>query len=254
MSDKQDPIVTKQDIVNGLHRLNVNEGDVILVHSSLGSFGYVEGGADTVIDALLETIGPEGTVMVPTITATANQNVDNPPIFDVRNTPSWTGKIPEVFRKRPNAIRSLHPTHSVAAIGKLAKYLTKDHINSPTPCGQNSPYMRLIELNGKVVFLGVTLKSCTLFHTIEEIADLPYHLQKTPVTAKIIDTKGNVIEKTMYIHLWGRERDFEKLEPKLLEKGFMKIGKIGNADIRVLDAKPTVEFILDLLGTCEMQF
>ncbi len=239
--------IKEEDIVAGLKRLGISAGDVILVHSSLKSFGYVDGGADAVIDALIESVNPDGTVIVPTITGLEQHSEANPPIFDVRNSPSWTGKIPETFRKRDDAIRSLHPTHSVAAIGKYAEYVTREHIDSSTPCGEKSPYMKLVELDGKVVFIGVTLKSCTLLHSVEELAKCPYHLQPNSVTAKIIDADGNIIEKTLYIHKWGTQRDFEKLEPIFLNAGIMKIGKVGNAEIRILQAKPAVELTLNLL-------
>ena len=93
-------MITKEIIINGLKELGLKQGDTVLVHSSLSSFGYVDGGADTVIDALLETVGKEGTVLVPTLTGSEHLSAENPPVFDVRNTPCWTGKIPETFRKR----------------------------------------------------------------------------------------------------------------------------------------------------------
>ncbi len=107
--------------------------------------------------------------------------------------------------------------------------------------------MKLVELDGKVVFIGVSLNSCTLLHSVEELAKCPYHLQPNPVAAKIIDADGNTIKKTLYIHQWGTPRDFEKLEPIFLNAGIMKIGKLGNAEIRILQAKPAVELTLNLL-------
>ena len=239
--------ITRSDIVRGLHELGISTGDILLVHSSLKSFGYVEGGSETVIDALIKSVNPDGTVIVPTITGLEQHSESNPPVFDVCNTPCWTGKIPETFRLRPKSIRSLHPTHSVAAIGRQAEYVTRDHLNCETPCGEKSPYMKLVEFDGKVVFIGVTLKSCTLLHSAEEIAKCSYHLQAKPVNAKITDADGNVIEKTLYIHQWGTERNFEKLEPIFLNAGIMQIGKVGNADVRILQAKPAVELTLNLL-------
>lgn len=240
--------VTKADIIDGLHRLGVQEGNVILVHSSLKRFGRVKGGVDTVIDALLETVGPNGTVMVPTITGSPDYNRENPPAFDVRNTPCWTGKIPETFRHRPEAIRSLHPTHSVAAIGKQAEYLTRDHHNCATPCGRNSPYIRIGELGGKVVFLGVTLDCCTMLHGVEELAKSPYHLQSEPVQARIIDEKGRKITRELFIHQYGADRQFTVLEPIFLRENIIKIGQIGDAEIRILNVNTAIKRSLELLG------
>jgi aminoglycoside 3-N-acetyltransferase len=125
--------VTRMMISDRLRSLGVKNGDILLVHSSLSRFGHVEGGADAVIDGILDAVGTEGTVLVPTLTGSDKLSPANPPIFDVLNTPSWTGIIPETFRKRPEAVRSLHPTHSVAAIGKKAREITANHEKCNTP-------------------------------------------------------------------------------------------------------------------------
>ena len=109
--------VSRSDITSGLKQVGLACGSKVLVHSSLSSFGYVEGGADTVIDALVETVGSGGTVLVPTLTGNETLSAANPPEFDPQHTRCWTGLVPETFRKRPNAVRSIHPTHSVSAIG-----------------------------------------------------------------------------------------------------------------------------------------
>ena len=185
--------------------------------------------------------------MVPTLTGRREDSVECPPVFDVRNTPCWTGLIPETFRKRPGAVRSLHPTHSVAAIGPRAEFLTKDHSKSPTPCGPESPYMRLAELEGKIVFLGVTLYCCTLLHTIEELAQSPYHLMPNAVPARITDYEGNTFTIETALHDWNTERQFEAIEPVWLEKGAMTKGRVGLCDVRVVLAKPAIAITLETL-------
>src|SRR5215213_5257896 len=102
--------VTLSVIENGLRALGLPSGCKVLVHSAMSSFGHVEGGADTVIDALLSVVGSQGTVMAPTLTGNEYLSPDNPPTFDPVNTPCWTGRVPETMRKRSNALRSLHPT------------------------------------------------------------------------------------------------------------------------------------------------
>jgi len=98
--------ITKEEIKDGLKRLGIKPGYILLVHSSLSSMGYVEGGADTVIDALLEVVGREGTIVMPTYsTGEAGEFYD---AYDPQSTPVWTGRIPEVFRQREGAVRSLH--------------------------------------------------------------------------------------------------------------------------------------------------
>ncbi len=246
--------MNKTEISDGLRRLGIVAGDRILVHSSLKSFGRVEGGPDAVIDALLEAVAPGGTVMVPTLTGRREDSAEHPPVFDVRNTPCWTGLIPETFRKRADAVRSLHPTHSAAAIGPQAELLTRDHSKSPTPCGENSPYMRLAELDGKVVFLGVSLYCCTLLHTVEELAQSPYHLTPFPAAASITDYLGRTFTIEAVLHDWNTERRFEAIEPVWLKEGVMTKGCIGPSDIRVVRAKPAIETALRILKTQPLFF
>lgn len=242
-------IITKEIIINGLKKLGLKQGDTVLVHSSLSSFGYVDGGADTVVDALLETVGKEGTVLVPTLTGSEKLSAENPPVFDVCNAICWTGKIPETLRKRATAIRSLHPTHSVAAIGAKAKYFTDDHEKCVTPCGHNSPYHKLAKAGGYVLFLGVDLCCCTLFHTAEEFADVDYVCQNEWVTATMVDYKGIEHKIKIKIHKYGDERNFTKMEPILVEKKILVKGKVGNADVRLLKAGKFLELTTEILKT-----
>lgn len=238
-------VVTSVEIADALRRLGLEEGDVVLVHSSLSSLGYVEGGAEAVIDALLQAVGPSGTVMVPTLTGSPSDGPDNPPVFDVRSTPCWTGRIPETFRRRPDAVRSLHPTHSVAVIGRKAGWLTAGHEHSITPCGPDTPYGRLVALRGKVLLIGVDHNRSTLFHHIEEEAHVPYHLQKQPIRARITDAEGRgFLSEPIYIHSWETPRDFNRVEPKLISGGAERVGMVGNAPTRLVDAARMVEIVL----------
>jgi len=231
-------------ISSALGRLGVSPGATVLVHSSLRSFGWVEGGPDAVIDALLTAAGPEGNVMVPTLTGSPELGPGNPPVFDVRSTPCWTGIIPETFRGRPGAVRSLHPTHSVACIGPDAKSLLDRHHDCPTPCGRRSPYFRLAAGNGLILLFGVDFESVTLFHTIEELARVPYHLQPDPVKATIINSRGKKSTRSLYIHKYGDERNFSVMEPMLERAGGMRKGKILESFTRVIKARMLLDLTL----------
>jgi len=241
--------VTKDDITRALRHIGVASGDVLLVHSSLSALGYVEGGANAVIDALLEAVGTNGTVMVPTITGRPEHGPDCPPEFDVRHSASWTGIVPETFRRRPDALRSLHPTHSVAAIGPKAAFLVANHERSSTPCGRDTPYGRLVSLGGKVLLLGVDHNRSTLFHHVEEEASLAYHLQVQPVVARVTGVDG-VQEETppIYLHDWSTPRDFNRLEPALINGGAELVGTVGKAPTRLIDAARMVEIALAALA------
>ena len=128
-------IVLKQDILDALAQAGVKPGQAIMVHTSLSSLGFVCGGAQVVIEALLESVGPEGTIMMPTqswknLDPAAGVHWqepeqwwqlirDNWPAYDKNITPTNSmGAVAEMFRKWPGSLRSDHPARSVAANGK----------------------------------------------------------------------------------------------------------------------------------------
>lgn len=239
--------VTRNMMVTGLRDLGLDLGSQVLVHSSLSSLGHVEGAAGAVIDALLESVGPAGTVMVPTLTGTESDSPQNPPAFDPIKSPSWTGLIPEMFRKRSEATRSIHPTHSVAAIGANASELLTEHIDSITPCDERSPYGRLArEDNAYILLLGVEHESNTTFHHVEELASAEYHMQKelTPATLVLGEKR---ITRQYLLHQWGSPRRFNVMEKLFEERGIQRTGKIGDANVRLIGAKAMVQATLQCL-------
>ncbi|ADU32154.1 aminoglycoside N(3)-acetyltransferase [Evansella cellulosilytica] len=240
--------LSKQTIKQGFNELGLTEGSTVLVHSSLKSFGYVEGGAITVIESLLETVGPEGNVIVPTLTGEASDSKETPPQFDVSTTPCWTGVIPETFRNLPEARRSLHPTHSVAVIGSKKHELVSGHETSHSPCDKTSPYYKNAMEHGYIMLIGVDQESNTTIHTCEEIAQVPYHLQKETTTSEIIDEAGGKITVKNKLHDWTKPpTNFNKLDALFESKGIMTKQKIGNATTRLINANSMLQLTLELL-------
>lgn len=105
------------------------------------SLGKVPGGAETVVLGMLQALGEDGTLLMPALSY-AHIDAENP-VFDVLNTPSCVGALPEYFRTRPGTIRSVHPTHSVCGVGIQAESLLKNHHLDTTPCGEHSPLSRI---------------------------------------------------------------------------------------------------------------
>jgi len=203
----------------------------VIAHSSLSSFGYVEGGAGTVIDALLETVGSEGTVMVPTYSTNRRRTDTGEEEFlpyDPENTPVWTGTIPETFRKRKEAIRSNNPTHSFAAIGPRTKELIEG-------------LHKLVELDGLVLMLGINLRTNSAMHLSEGIAKPPQYLKR------VESRKPRIVDGREVFTPSGPWADFTKMEEEYIQRGIMKLGKIGDATIRLLRAKPMVEVFAEAL-------
>jgi len=238
-------VFTKEEMARDLERTGLRKGDTVLVHSSLSRIGYVPGGAETVIDALLEAVGDAGTIVVPTLTGHMSDSPENPPAFS-SDKPSWTGTIPEVLRKREGACRSNHPTHSVAAIGNLARKMTEGHEDAMTPCGRDTPYLKIAEAHGKILFLGATLNSNTTFHSIEELAKLYYHLQPEPTICEL-EIGGKPIKRRMFLHAYGAPRTFGEKEGELVESGVAKVGHVGRAKSTLMDAGGMIDFILQKL-------
>ncbi len=240
-------LITKDDICTGLRRLGLRPGLQVLVHSALSSLGYVEGGAEAVIEALLESVSPSGTVLAPTLTGSEALSPANPPVFDPQNTPCWTGRIPETLCRRPDAVRSLHPTHSVAAVGTEAVALTAEHVDSLTPCDECSPYAKLAQsARGYILLIGVGHESNTTFHHVEELAGVSYHMQPEPARARIISPEGELV-RHIFLHRYGTPREFGVMEPLLLERGIQVNGTIGQATVRLVNARGMVQATLAAL-------
>jgi aminoglycoside 3-N-acetyltransferase len=238
------PEVTAAMLSDDLRRLGLGEGTVVLVHSSLSRLGNVKGGADAVVDSLLETVGSRGTLLFPTLTGTERDGPDVPPMVDVRSTPCWTGRIPETARHRIGARRSLHPTHSVTALGAEADRYASGHDASETPCDTHSPYFRLITDGGWILQIGdVTQDSNTTLHCLEELAEVPYHLQPQATEGIVIDANGGRHIVRNRLHLWKWDREFTKVDASLEAAGATRVGHVGLATARLIDSSRLADVI-----------
>jgi aminoglycoside 3-N-acetyltransferase len=174
--DTQALLRTTQALLRDLLALGVRPGGVLLVHSSLRSLGpqfsRSNQGAEMAVQALLEVLGPSGTLLMPALSY-ETVNRDNPR-FDVRGTPACIGALQEYFRTRPGTLRSVHPTHSVCAVGRQAGELLSDHHLDTTPCGARSPFAKLPRTGGQILFIGCGLRPNTSMHAVEEHVEPPY--------------------------------------------------------------------------------
>jgi len=228
-------MVTRQDIADGLNRLGLRSGDTVVVHSSLSSFGRVDGGAETVVDAILDVLGESGTLVAPTFNFA-------PGVFDVKETPSIVGKITEAVRARPNAFRSFHPTHSVAAIGRLADVITEGH-EQVHAFGRGSALFKALQANAKILQLGVTHSTNSTIHVAEEIAGVPFLDRSRQVGIKA--RGGKVIHK--WIRRPGCSHGFDEIEEPLQEKETTAETMIGDCRARLMTARAVVETAVEML-------
>lgn len=165
-------MLTEKQMTLDLRALGLCDGDSVITHSSFKSLGEVEGGAQTVINSFRNAVGESGTVIFPTLCQEDWLNVYKNWHLDA---PSDVGYLTNYFRKLPGALRSNQATHSVAAMGKDAEYITKTHGESglrygmfgDTPFAADSPWEKMYKLNTKIVFLGVNALKCTFRHYVE---------------------------------------------------------------------------------------
>jgi len=238
--------VRYHDIEKGLRELGLKNGDTLLVHSSLRSFGSVEGGPNTVIEALLDVIGDRGNLVMPTLSFRSINEQD--PIFDVNETPSECGIITEMFRKRPGVIRTVHPFSSAAVFGPDASYIAEGH--APTPCGVHSPYYKVYKLRGYTLFIGTGFKSNTLFHVAEEIVNPPYMKYKFFHDVTVKTASGQLItgEFARYdCYQTGIIRDLERMEQVFRARNVIRELAVGPSHFMLLSAAENVGISCEIL-------
>jgi aminoglycoside 3-N-acetyltransferase len=214
--------------------LGVRKGDVLLVHSAMDCFVGFDGRATQIIQTLQQLLGPEGTLIMPTLSfsGTAVEYVKSNPVFDVRRTPSRTGMLTELFRRMPGVVRSVHPTHSVAAWGACAESMIADHHACNTPCGRQSPFGRLLDVDGRILFLGPGIEVMTFFHTIEEIMEAkwpmsPFTKEAYQLNSRDADGELLATETRLFDRVLSRRRDMTCLKSELLERGAWKHRQLG---------------------------
>ncbi len=232
--------ITRIEIVEGLRQVGIGSGDIALVHSSLSSFGYIEGGADTVIDALLQAVGPEGTIVMPAFTWGPHDKPGG--VYDVDSTPvdRIIGIIPETFRCREGVIRSLHVCHSICMFGPHAEMLMGD---GKTAFGPGSSFEILYELDSWNLFLGVGSCVCTALHIAEERSNVPYRFYREFSGFAMILPNGKKIQCRSMENLRkdGYENDFTKMDEVFADENITSNVQIGCAKINLMRIRDVVD-------------
>ncbi|MGW1230491.1 aminoglycoside N(3)-acetyltransferase [Streptomyces sp. NPDC002530] len=244
------PLCTRDSLASELRTLGVRSGETLLVHSSLSSLGWVCGGPVAVVEALLDVLGPRGTLVVPTH---SGDNSDpaawgNPPVpaswwdgirastpaYDARTTRCLgVGIVPETLRTWPGALRSAHPQTSFAAVGPRAAGIVDGHA---LDCrfGEHSPLARLEEAGARILLLGAGFDSCSAFHLAEYRVGRPREPNSfavvTPQGRRWTTVEDTAISADRFDDLGA---DFERTHPVLR-------GRVGRADARLFDLPDAV--------------
>ncbi|WP_430785465.1 aminoglycoside N(3)-acetyltransferase [Actinoplanes sp. G11-F43] len=245
---------TTTSLAADLRALGLTSGDVVLVHSSLSAVGYVAGHVQAVVQALLEVLGPDGTLVVPTHTPDNSDPAgwSNPPVprawwpvirehtpgFDPLRTPSrWMGILPEAVRAWPGALRSDHPEVSFAALGPLAATITAGHPLTDG-LGDGSPLGAIYRAGGKVLLLGVDHGSNTSLHLAEcRLTDPPQ--EENSAAVRLPDGTSRWVTWSSPV---ADESDFDQLGTAYETIGPVSVGRVGSAESRLMPQRDLVDF------------
>ncbi len=246
--------VTRASLVRDLKRLGVGSGNTVLVHTAFRKLGWVNGGPQALIEALVDAVGETGTIVM-----TAQTNLSDPaewahppvpkawvaevrrtmPAYDPKATPTrGQGVVPEYFRGLPRVIRSAHPSISFCARGKRARSLMAKH-TLEADFGETSPLGKMARADAKVLMIGTTYESCTALHLAEHrSAAAPLARQGAPMMVegerKWVWYKGMDHDSTDFDAIG---RAFERKHSHTFSKA-----KLGIATTRLVDMSTLVEF------------
>jgi aminoglycoside 3-N-acetyltransferase len=242
-------IVTYQQIATGLRQMGLRACDPVMVHSSLRSFGSVEGGAGTVIRALQDVVTDRGTLLLPSFNHFAPFVGNGERVYDPAHTKTSNGAIPETFRQIPGVLRSLNPSHPYAGWGSDARrYLERHHLT--LSFGPESPLGLLAKEGGKCLFLGTTHHTNTFKHVVEMSLGAPClgrRTQEFPV--RLPDGR------TVPLRTWSwRERSCaitdsgELVEREMRRLGLQREGLIGDSRVTLFQLSDCYEVISQMLA------
>jgi aminoglycoside 3-N-acetyltransferase len=240
MNDR--PTWSEEELVAQLRRLGAREGGVLLVHTSFRAVRPVQGGPAGLIGALRASLGPAGTLVMPTMS-------DGETVFDPRSTPSVDmGITAELFWRQEGVVRSTHPGGSFAAAGPQMALICAPQPLVP-PHGPDSPPGRVRDLDGQVLLLGVDHSESTMIHVAEAIAGVPYSVAHPCVVE--VDGRAETLLVAETDHCC---RGFVRMNGWLEARGLQRRGKIGNADAILTDARAVVDVALEHLQVDPLVF
>jgi len=242
---------SKDSLKTQLSALGINAGDNIIVHSSLSSMGWIAGGPQAVVEALLETVSEAGTIVMPAQSADNSDPSywlappvpkewhqpirDHFPAYDPHLSPlRGMGKIAECFHRLPQTVRSPHPAHSFMAWGANADEWMKDHPLEDS-FGEDSPLGKMMKADVKIVLIGTGFDSCTALHYAEFAQDS----RKTYPQGAALMVNGQRVWKAYDCV----EMDSDRF-PEIARdyNGQIIEGELGMAKAIVVEMRPLVEF------------
>ena len=241
--------VTRSSLCADVARLGVARGDLLMVHASVRSLGPITGGVNTLIHALFDAIGAEGTLSAYVDFEPFFEEGDAEiPVFDKRIAPAARdhGILHEAIRNWPGALRSDHPDAGVVAIGPKAEWLVAEH-PFQYGYGEGSPFFKFMEDGGRVLMLGAPLDTITLLHTAEHLAQIPdkrivRYRRLMPVAGGAEWVEFEEFDTSHPVHDGLPENVFELIAESFLEEGRGRRGLVGQANSALFDGRELVRF------------
>lgn len=224
----------------------VSSDATVLMHSAFSSLARHEYRADQVLEDLCSYFAP-GNLMLPTM-SWRDVNPESP-VFDVIETPSITGHLSEIFRVDFASKRSLHPTHSVAGVGRDTNELLGEHHLDETPCSSRSPFGKLVNADGIVIMLGTQMNRCTLVHHVEELLAPDIYLNPASA-AEVYRCRDQFrIEKTVRLRRHKRlKRNFWKFGEILTGAGKMQTVFFQDVSVQIFRSRDLVAVVSKILN------
>lgn len=247
--------ISKEELIEIFKKLPSNTSD-IMIHTSLMNIGKIFGGVEFIADQIKKYVDTSRhTMLIVALSSDTNmkeylENIKDT-IFDINKAPVSVGAINEYYATRTDALRSIHPTHSVVAIGPNAYHYVGYHHLDTTPFYINSPYYKIIANGGKILTFG-TPYTITAMHVIEDMFEdlFPvclYARKKYSIQAR--DHNNNLIQICTPYHnpYTSIKRDANVFFNRLKQHGLWNSIPIGESEIVLLDARKVSEIYLDMI-------
>jgi aminoglycoside 3-N-acetyltransferase len=246
-------VFTVASMAADLRKLGLTAGDTVLMHSNAGAIGPAkqmvkapDTGMRWILDAILEVIGPQGTLAVPTFTKCFKSEKDGPTgeVWNPATTPSRVGSLTNYVLRQPGRARSDHPTHPVAAVGGRAEEFCRGHSwrEGASTFDRGGPWGKLVDWDGKILWLGTDMRTHTAVHVVEDWMQLPYMAK----CLALVDDGGRVIEVETTMSPAGA-RDFYRQNSKAARAweaaGLSARGRVCKAASQLMSARVFIDWL-----------
>lgn len=234
-----------------INKMGVCKGKTVFIHSSM-DFLNIDFSPNKLLNILVELVGEEGTLLFPAwhFNYRAKEYLEKDLVFDVQRSPSVMGLLSELARRNKSAFRSANPTSSIVSIGKHAKEIIEEHHDSIYPCGEKSPYYKMLKYDAIIIGLGVTTHFLSFVHCPEDVLKekFPFKTREEDIyEGKIRDKDGLIAYvKTLVAHNDIKNRDMPKFFRKFISRDILNIFRIKGNDFYVADANALYQRIVEL--------